>query len=326
MEKRRYAPPPFGYIWDKQSQSFTINKKEKECLIFIFKLLDKGKTQKEIIRLLNLEPDKYTTKKAKRWSHTTLGFMLNTKRLKFYSGFDEQNKPGTWKPIITPEHATKLIVRLGTEGRKSRPRKNVFLVSGLNIAYCGHCNYTAKTSYVKRKTKTIDYYYNCGNKEMHGITACPDSKLVRQYLVNDLILENITSHRINLTKIKQYTKAKEEATVIKSNQIIKKLAKDADITFETIYSSSAFIPEQVEKLKSIIAEVDNQLKIKTDKFDFDKFKFGRFEEMDIHEQRIVLKNLIRTVHIFADHIVINYYFAIAQNGTTQVSLYYEQKK
>lgn len=327
MEKRRYAPPPFGYFWDKGSQSFIINKKEKDCLIFIFKLLDKGQTQKEIIRLLNEQPEKYTTRREKQWSSTTLGFMLTTKRLMFYSGFDEDNKlADTWKPIITPEHAAKLIERLGTEGRKSYPRKNVFLISDLNIAFCGHCNYTAKTSYVKRtKSKTTDYYYNCGNKERHGLTACPDSKLVRQHLVNNLILENVTSHRINLTKIKEYTKAKEETIVIRSNQIIKKLAKDTDKALEAIHLSTSFNPEQVEKLKSIITEVDNQLKIKTEKFDFNKFKFGRFENMDIHKQREVLKNLIRSVHIFKDHIIINYYFAVTPNGNTQVSLNYEKK-
>ncbi|MCK9209194.1 MAG: recombinase family protein [Ignavibacteriaceae bacterium] len=326
MKKRRYTPPPFGYLWDKDSQSFIINKKEKDCLLFIFKLLDKGQTQKEIIRLLNEQPEKYPTRKGKRWSQTTLGFMLTTKRLQFYSGFDEDNKPGTWNAIITPEHAAKLIEQLGTEEPTSRPRKNVFLVSNLDIAFCGHCDSTAKASFVKRKeTKTTDYYYNCSNKEQHGLTACPNSKLVRQHLVNDLILENVTSYRINLAKIKEYTKAKEEAIVIRSNQIINKLKIDSDKTLEAIHSSTSFNPEYVEKLKSITTEVDNQLKIKTEKFDFSKFKFGRFENMDIHKQREVLKNLIRSVHIFKDHIIINYYFAVTPSGNTQVSLNYEKK-
>jgi hypothetical protein len=326
MEKRRYAPPPFGYFWDKESQSFIINKKEKDCLLFIFKLLDKGQTQKEIIRLLNEQPEKYTTRKVKKWSQTTLGFMLKTKRLQFYAGFDENGKTGTWKPIISPEYSGKLIEKIGAEEPKLRPRKNIFLISNLNIAFCGHCDSTAKASFVKRKeTKTTDYYYNCSNKEQHGLTACPDSKLVRQQLVNDLILENVTSQRINLTKIKKYTKAKEEITIFKSNQIIYKLKIDADKTFDTIHSSTSFNPEYVEKLKSIITEVDNQLKIKTEKFDFNKFKFGRFENMDIHKQREVLKNLIRSVHIYKDHIIINYYFAVTPNGNTQVSLNYEKK-
>lgn len=326
MEKRRYAPPPFGYNWDKNSQSFIINKKEKDCLLFIFKLLDKGQTQKEIIRLLNEQPEKYTTRKGKSWSHTTLGFMLTTKRLQFYSGFDEQSNAGTWKAIITPEHAAKLTAQLGTGESISRPRKNIFLISDLNIAFCGYCKNTAKTSYVKRaKSKTTDYYYNCSNKERHGLTACPDSKLVRQHLVNDLILENVTSQRINLAKIKEYTKAKEDATVISCNSLIRKLEKNAQQIIETIHASVSFTPEHAEKLKLIFNELENQFKLKTEKFDFNKFKFGRFENMDILEQRVILKNLIRSVYIYKDHLEINYYFAVTPNGDTQVSLNYEQK-
>lgn len=327
MQKRRYAPPPFGYFWDKDSQSYKVNKKDKECLLFIFKLLDKGVKQKEIVKQLNDLPLKYVTRKKKRWSLTTLGFMLKTKRLLFYAGLDEDGSRGTWEAIITTAYSAKLIEIIGASAPKSRPRKNVFLISGLNIAFCGHCGQTAKSSYVKRlKTKTTDFYYNCSNKEMHGLTACPDSKLVRQNLVNDLILENVTSHRINLAKIKEYTKAKEEAIILRSNQLINKLKNESDKTLDAIYHSSSHNPEYVKKLKSIIAEVDNQLKIKTDKFDFGKFKFGRFENMNIHEQREVLKNLIRSVHIFKDHIIINYYFATAPNGNTQVSLNYDQKK
>jgi len=327
MEKRRYAPPPFGYFWDKESQTYTVNKNEKDCLLFIFKLVDKGFKQKEIIKQLNDQPGKYVTRKIKQWSLTTIGFMLRTQRLQFYAGFDEHGKTGTWKPIISPEYSTKLIEKIGAEKPKLRPRKNIFLISNLNIAFCGHCNQTAKASFVKRlKTNTADYYYNCGNKEVHGLSACPESKLVRQHLVNDLLLDNITSHRVNLTKIRAYTKTKEETIVIRSNQIIHNLKIDADKTLEAIYSSTSFNPKYVERLKSIITEVDNQLKIKTEKFDFSKFKFGRFEGMTILQQREILKNLVRSIHIFRDHIVINYYFAISATGETKVRLNYEKKQ
>jgi len=326
MKKLRFGPAPFGYTWDKANKVITINNSEKNTLLFIFKSLEGGKKPKEIIRLLNEQPAKYVTRKKKQWSLTSIGYMLKAARLKFYAGLYENGHSGNWGLIITPEQSEKFIELIGAVKSVPRPRKNVFLISDLNIAYCGHCNSTEKASYVKRlKTKTTDFYYNCANKEIHGTTSCPNSKLVRQELVNNLILENVTSQRINVAKIKQYTKARENAIVLAGGKIIKDLQKETTQLIETINSSLSFSPDKIKKLNFLLSEVESQFRIKTEKFDFNKFKFGRFEGMTVQAQRVVLKNLIRTVHVFRDHLIINYYFAVTPNGNTQVSLNYEQK-
>lgn len=307
--------PPYGYKANGK-KFLVINEFEKKIILLIIKLAEEGKSNRDIAIRLN----EYNLKSQQGtdWSATSIGYILNPKRLFFYAGLNSNGSPGSWPSLVSDSR----IKKLGRthHKRESIPHVNTFLLSDLNLFYCGHCGGTVKAAIAKR-SKSSDYYYGCRNRQQMGALKCNNKKLIRQETIDEFVLTSINRAAINSKNIQKYTLAsekeknkqlaiqiqKEEKT---ANKLLRQFISAHDIGISYKYKNTL-----EEKLKKIENLNNERLNI----FDFEHFqKNGKsIKSMKIDKQRELLKRYINKIELFEDKAIIHYKFAIGPSKFTE---------
>ena len=207
---------PYGYNWDKESKSFSINENEAIVVNQIYDLYEKEQSLLLVSRTLNERG--FLTKRGLPWNPTTVSIILKNQ---FYSGTYIYNKygvdPDTGKIsrqiikdesewVIVEDHHLAIIGsdrqarisdilernrRSNHRDGKKYVRKNVHIFAGL--LYCGYCGgqmqatidrprndgYRPSIYACTRKRR----YNDCGNKYISDIVVGP---FVLNYIANIL--------------------------------------------------------------------------------------------------------------------------------------------
>ncbi len=205
---------PYGYNWDKESKSFSINENEAVVVNHIYDLYEKEQSLLLVSRTLNERG--FVTKRGMAWSPTTVSIILKNK---FYTGQYTYNKygvdPDTGKvsrqiikdesewvvvenhhpAIIDPERQAEACAVLERNRRsnnrdgKKYVRKNTHIFAG--ILYCAYCG--------GQMQATIDRARNDGYRP--SIYACTrkrryndcENKYISDVVVGPFVLNYIAN-------------------------------------------------------------------------------------------------------------------------------------
>lgn len=205
---------PYGYNWDKESKSFSINENEAVVVNHIYDLYEKEQSLLLVSRTLNERG--FVTKRGMAWSPTTVSIILKNK---FYTGQYTYNKYGVdpdtgrvsrqiikdeseWvvvenhhPAIIDPERQAEICAVLERNRRsnnrdgKKYVRKNTHIFAG--ILYCAYCG--------GQMQATIDRARNDGYRP--SIYACTrkrryndcENKYISDVVVGPFVLNYIAN-------------------------------------------------------------------------------------------------------------------------------------
>lgn len=197
---------PFGYDYDKTTQTFSINKTEAEIVKYMFNSYIANRSIIQITKLLN-EKGLYT-RQGKNWSPTTVCIVLNNP---FYIGTYRYNylqeskrykkkPPQEWVvienhhiPIVEHQQFTKVQSILNENKRnspfKSKQKKNTHIFAGLLL--CGYCG-SGMTATVDRMRANgwRPSIYQCSHKRQYN--DCPN-KIVSDVKLGPFVLNYIAN-------------------------------------------------------------------------------------------------------------------------------------
>lgn len=233
----------YGYIYDKEKQTYIINEDEAKIVKNIFAWYNEGLSVIDILRKLSAAniPKIYRNKNY-GWTHQTIiNILHNENYVGIYHGWSKKAisinkvvlKPRSeWIDIFIPAIITKevyeqtKIMLSNNKSRAKRNTKNIYLLQG--IGYCSSC---------KSKLYVTDKYYICSQKfklyreknrysESFASVECKASCIPTSKLDN--IIWNVLS-KICYSKdtIKKYlTKTNQAVNIDDSNDKLKLIDKE----------------------------------------------------------------------------------------------------
>ncbi|GEM_PF-7092426 len=201
---------PFGYAYDKEKKILLPNPQEVQTLQKIFKLAINGYGSKKIANELN--NSNIPSRIGSKWTTGAIEFMLSPSRLQFYIGYEPKSgKRGNWKPILPKSVYDRLHVKeRQTDIRKTKKEREEYLLSGHGSFFvCGYCGGTVKASVTIKQNQKLKYYL-CSRKQTQGNSQCPESKLVQQRIIDQLVITNLKIQLSKTFAIKKFVTALRE--------------------------------------------------------------------------------------------------------------------
>lgn len=277
---------PYGYKYNNDKRILEINKKEADTLKIIFSMRKSGFGVNNIADQLNR--NKHKTRFGRTFSNNTIYFILRPQRLDFYSGYVDGEK-GNWQPIITKAEAEKIkgMLSIRNKGR-SRKHDRKYLLT--KILRCGYCGSTCKSSNV-HKANQIYRYYLCTNRQMHGVSQCPESKMLPMEVVEKAVITDIK---------------------IKWSKNLKSIFND----YKTFLEKD--LRKEIDKLKSLpTAEIAEHTEIVLQKSrNLSELQFAdvRFpNKPTIQQTKNIIMMTTDKIELFRDRIIISYKYPIDKN-------------
>lgn len=246
--------------------------------------------------------------------------------------------PCDWEPVMDAETAAR--VRAGRRSRKGTVTRTVgALLSNLGLLHCAYCGRTAKTwhnSKTRRDGTRLDYY-GCQSKSDRS--ACPDSRLVAQIVLDELVLSDLfhtlADHRLQeywLTakdhagitlQIDQLRREEQRAEQRKRN-IIDAIA-DGVISATDARQKLADLEAQIQQTTLRRLTLQQQMETPPD---WESLRLTRedFGLLDNLEQRIFLRSALQKIEISAGTIRITYPFPRDTAGSRSTDIPIPQQR
>ncbi len=240
---------PFGYKFDKQLRMLIIEPNDRNLLSYIFDLAMRDYSLKEISEHLN--DRKINSRKRKEWSYKTLSYLFQEDRIKFYAGFNKEMIKGNWIPIIKEDYAKKLISMNIISKKAKQIRSRVSLLTNLDMLKCSYCGGPMKSGASTSSSNEKIYYYLCSNKTIKYIKKCPYSKMIRQDLLNKIVIDQLKFYKSNFHQFEKRN----------SNYLIKEL-EDINTRIAVVDSkiSKTLAKFSAGETEKVIEEIIIQLK------------------------------------------------------------------
>jgi hypothetical protein len=314
---------PVGYLYDKELKQLYFDPKLKPVVQLIFDFALSGLSALQIAGELNKR--KMRSKQGNEWSYKTVAYLFTPAKLMFYAGFQDE-KQGNWPSIISVTTAEKLIAKNVVSTVLPRPRHNVFLLSGLDICYCGYCGGKIKSSTTKR-AKTTNHYYLCGNKQMRGAVYCPESKVIPQQLLNDKIIASVLTQHDNLKSIQKFSVAFRERTIKSSHSALNTITKQINqlLVKQNKTSKTSELNSIGKEIQILINQraslISNQL-IDINFAELNNIDLKGFNRFAIAKQQTIIKQFIQRVVVKRDKITIEFPFVINSKGDKYITTQY----
>lgn len=231
---------PFGYYYDSKTKMLLVDPKESEILKIIFDLVLKGQGVNLIANFLNER--KFFVRRTQRWTSTTISNMLSVNRLRFYRGFDDNGLLGSWSPLLNEEDYRSILTLREKKKIKKEPlsklTKEKYLLSGIDLLFCGYCGGRIKSS-VTGKGRSKKYYYYCSIRQTSGPSLCSEAKLIPMKIVDEIILGELKQvlSQENLVKI-------ENNIILHKSELLSKMKELAGIYTEQLNESLLTNPSE----------------------------------------------------------------------------------
>jgi site-specific DNA recombinase len=300
---------PYGYQYNHDNNSIEKNSKEHKILMRIIALRRKAMGVNTIAKSLNKEGLRSRT--GLDWSNVTVGYVLTEARLNHYAGYYSDGTMGYWEPFITKNEVDKLMIDKEEIG--SRGAKDNYLLTGLGVMKCGYCGGTVKSSTTLRPDGTKSLYYVCTNKSMKG--TCPDSKLVKQQVVNDAVLTDLIIKHENAESLeREYAKTFGEKHKLAKESIKKSQKELAELLQKSIKTSDELTLKQIDKrIDTIMKENKEALMLAVQGFNFSAFMSApikKIKTLTVDKQQHILRDYIESVTLWNDKLEIIYPFKV----------------
>ena len=312
---------PIGYDYDAKLDKFVPNENEKEQVIKIFDLYLNGYSIAQISKYMH---EHYTNRYGSYNNRTAVGKIISNPFSCghfFYNG--ELYRANNIEPIISYETWLKAEAIRSKNKKSLRRVSSPYLLTGL--VRCGICGrpYCAKKYTVNYRVKSkeektyIHYNYGCTarvklEKKFHK-EKCTNRLIEMQQLDNEVInfIKSIKLYNSkNLPKLEDGTIASLEHDIEKLNA---KYDKNVNLFVEDLISKE-YLTESLEKIKKEITAKQTRIKLlkqeatKADP-DFDVKKINTqikdFDNLSHENKRFLLKNIIESVEILPNKIMIN---------------------
>lgn len=306
MEKTKINyRPPYGY---KVSDGKLVSMPEEiRALKLIFTLALKKLSKRDIIAELNKRG--IPSKTGKGWTTTNLNYVLN--KIHFHAGKDEAKRLGI--PAIISEETANKIAGFGYFLTKKKHRTPIkkYLLSNLNLFFCGFCGGPVKSS-VAPKGKRFEYY-KCTNSQTVGRSKCPGAKMIQQHIINDAVLTDLQIH-INTNLVKN-----NKVYVRNLNSKISKEIASLESKINSLFlkqrngiGSAGKLNDEIEKL---MLERNNKLQQLEDVVPPDILKkVNGIKNKDMDIQRELLPKVIKRIALYNGKVVVEYKFGIDSKG------------
>lgn len=298
---------PFGYEYFPETKELKVKKKEAEAV----KLIAKRALQSKSLRQISDELNElgYETQKGGKWYYKLLTYILDDKRLLFYAGYTPDMETGNWKSILPLKLAKELIAKEVIKTVGSRPRVNVFLLPGLDIARCGHCGSSIRAQYGTHEPR----YYYCSGRSLRGEDFCPNAKMINMEEVNKTVITDLIVQANRAEQISKWIKKFNERREAKLRTEIEAADKELHKYFAKSASEKDKDKEAELELKidSLKKTIKNMYKEISDPFSpqyfvddkikkYNTFSTGKQKELiPKYLQEIILtKNEVRLVYRF----------------------------
>lgn len=294
---------PYGYSYNKVNNILVADKYEKKILQRIFALASDGFGVQKIANDLNSRG--LSTRSGGMWSSTTITYILNPSRLKFYCGIRD-NEKGNWEPLLSEQLFNKIPQHeVLAQPSKYKGSREEFLLSGNNIFSCGYCGGNVKASVTTKKSngkETKNTYYLCSRRQTQGISQCTKSKLHRQDKINELVINDL---QIQLSRTKQIEKYISQLRTGLNKYILESIENEIsrlplheDVTERSFIESGNILDGIKTRLK------ENQFFFSQDIYPYD-VAMKSFNDLRV----AVLRN-IHKIDLFSDRLEIYYKFPI----------------
>lgn len=301
---------PYGYRYNHDLNSLETNIGEKNIVLKVLELRRKGLGANNIAHKLNELGLK--SRSGKDWSNIAVGYLLKETRLLHYAGYFPNGKKGYWEAFISKNEIKDLA---SEKENRQRAKKDEYLLSGLNIFKCGYCGSSVKSSITFRKDGSKAAYYVCTNRSMKGTSVCSKSKMVRQEVVNSLVLNDIVVKHSNIVELeKQYEAASKTRLKEADEAVSKKQSQMRELLKKSIETGSNKELFQIKQMLSeLLRENEDTIKSAIQEFDFNQFKkssIKRIKALDISTQKELLSTYIGRIEMLNDRAIIVYKFNI----------------
>lgn len=321
-----WAKTSFGYNYDKETGSMTVNEYEALAVKEIYSSYLAGMS---ITKLRDKINEEYPKQPA--WSYRTIrGILANP----VYCGLNQykgQTFQGTHKPIISlvdfEQTQRELAKRQQTAKELSNPRpfQAKYMLSGL--AQCGYCHAPLKVILgQKRKDGTRFKRYECYQRhprKTSGVTVYNDNKKCESGYYDMELLEHYVLTRIaqlqnDPDKIKELFSDDTSPAVDKQaiqkqiDSLSLKLSKlndlylDDRITLDELRSKSADFIKQRNALEEEIKKASTDKQAGKRKKIEKLLDASNVLEMSYDNQKVIVRELIDKVQVTSDKIVIRW--------------------
>lgn len=321
-----WAKTSYGYNYDKETGSMTVNEYEALAVKEIFTSYLAGMS---ITKLRDKINEEYPKKPA--WSYRTIrGILANP----VYCGFNQykgQTFQGTHKPIISladfEQTQRELAKRQQTAKELSNPRpfQAKYMLSGL--AQCGYCHAPLKVILgQKRKDGSRFKRYECYQRhprKTRGVTVYNDNKKCESGYYDMELLEHYVLTRIaqlqnDPDKIKELFSDDTSPAVDKQaiqkqiDSLTLKLSKlndlylDDRITLDELRTKSADFIKQKNALEDEIKKASNDKQAGQREKIEKLLDASSVLDMSYDNQKVIVRELIDKVQVTSDKIVIRW--------------------
>lgn len=306
---------PYGYSAKNKMPVIILEEARIVKLIYQFAL--KGKTKREILYELN--NNKTPSQSGKEFSSIIINRFFEKDRIMFYAG--NSSRMPEYKPIIDMATAKKLIEKFTSE-KKSRKHTHQYLLTKMDLLYCGYCHGKAASAILPSGKIQRNYYY-CTTKQMYGAASgkCDEGKVVKQDDVNKKLLADIIIHAGNPnleTFFDAYKKKLDKEIKIESGAIDEQINTLLQKQYSASSEEQKNISEQISKLvgkrQTVIAPSNNLSSIREIR------SAKTIGKLNMSEQRELIRKLIHRVNLFNDKIIIEYKFGLSASGNNKQTL------
>jgi DNA invertase Pin-like site-specific DNA recombinase len=265
---------------------------------------------------------------------------ISDDRLNFYQAQRINEETGEiiacdWEPCMFADQAQR--IRSGRRSRKNGSGQRAAyssLLSAMNLVYCGYCGGFVKTwQGPKRGEKTPTAYYSCSKKNGH---TCPKARMFQQPDINSLVVGNLLKVISNLDALKHFWDvSRDDNATMKELAELTKKAKAVEqnkqrlvtaiaegvIEFADAKGQMQKLNETHDEIKSKQQQILSQLQDPPD-WDALAITTEEFHNMDMADQREILRNAITRIDIYNSYAIITYPFPrnISGNRTSRIHL------
>jgi len=314
---------PVGYIYNKDLKLLEFDPVFKPVVKLIFDLALSGASALEIAGELNKR--KIKSRRGAEWSYKTVAYLFTPAKLFFYAGFQDNNE-GNWPALIPLATAEKLITKNVVSTVLPRPRSNVFLLPGLDIAVCGYCSGKIKSSSTKRAHST-NHYYLCSNKQMRGASYCPNSKVIPQQVLNDKVITSVLTQHKNLKSIKKFSAAFRETTIKSSQSKLNAITKQINqlLVKQNKTSKTSELNSIGKDIQDLINQRSSLISNQLIDINFDELNnvdLKSFSRLAVAKQQTIIKQFIKKIIVKRDTVTIEFPFVINAKGSKSITTGY----
>lgn len=314
LERKVLGTPTYGYKRGADGK-YEIDPVAASVIREIFDLYITGKTQAEIIAMLNSEG--HLTAQGKKFNKSSLHYILNNEKYIGIYRYADILDPHGIPPIIdrqTYETAQQIALDRKRYRRVRQPETDdVYILS--SMLFCGSCGSQMTGESAKSATGRIYKYYSCIGTKSQANNGCDKHRIRKEILEREvfrIVNEQVLTDEFIVQTAKDfiaYQNEQEEASEIsileqQLNEIKKKLANiavalEANPNSKTMLNLLAEREEEHERISARLAYIRAHTVIYTEQMVIDHLNdVKRLAETDSDSQRSVIEESVRRITLF----------------------------